>query len=72
MGRPGILDRILPMAGSASTLPRRSPSMRDSIIAIPGFAAIEEATESILIPASCSTSPSRETSLTRCWATFLR
>ena len=33
---------------------------------------MDEATESILIPASCSTLPSREISLTRCWATLAR
>ena len=46
-------------ARSASTAPRRSPSISASIIGRPDFVAMEEATESILMPASCSTFPSR-------------
>ena len=70
--RSGILVRIPPMARSASTAPRRSPSIRDSIISRPDLVAMLDATESILIPASCSTFPSRAISLTRCCATFAR
>ena len=57
MDRSGILDRILPLARLASAAGRRSPSISASIIARPDLVATEEATESILIPASCSTLP---------------
>jgi len=50
-----IFFRIFPMARSASTALRRSPSIRASIISRPDLVAIDEATESILMPASCST-----------------
>ena len=63
--RSGILARILPLARSARTGPRRSPSISASIIARPDLVAMEEATESILIPASCSTLPSRAISEAR-------
>jgi hypothetical protein len=46
--------------------------MRDPVIARPDFVAMDEATEPVLIPASCSTFPSRAISLTRCWAIFAR
>jgi hypothetical protein len=46
--------------------------MRASIISRPDLVATEEATESILIPASCKTPPRRAISLTRCWAIFAR
>jgi hypothetical protein len=46
--------------------------MSASIISRPDFVAMLDATESILMPASCSTSPSRAISDTRCWATLPR
>ena len=46
--------------------------MRASIISRPDFVAMLEATEPVLMPASCSTFPSRAISLTRCWATLAR
>ena len=49
LARSGILTRIRPIARSASTSGRRSPSMSDSIIDRPDLVTIEEATESILI-----------------------
>ena len=52
MARSGILARIRPLASWARTGPRRSPSISASIIARPDLVAIEQATESILIPAS--------------------
>ena len=70
--RSAIFDRILPMARSASTAPRRSPSISASIISRPDFVETDQATESSLMPASCSTFPRREISLTRCCAIFAR
>ena len=54
MDRSAIFARIVPLASWARTGPRRSPSISASIIARPDLVAIEEATESILIPASCN------------------
>src|SRR6266704_5179076 len=50
MDRSAILARILPLARSASTGPRRSPSTSAAIIARPDFVAIEDATEAGLDP----------------------
>ena len=72
MDRSAILDRIVPLASWARTGPRRSPSISASIIARPDLVAMDQATESILIPASCSTLPSRAISLTRCRTTLVR
>jgi hypothetical protein len=44
------LARIRPLASWASTGPRRSPSISASIIARPDWVAMNQATESILIP----------------------
>jgi len=72
MDRSAILDRIVPLASWARTGPRRSPSISASIIARPDLVAIDQATESILIPASCKVLPSRAISLTRCWTILVR
>src|SRR5216683_3485852 len=55
MDRSGILDRILSLASSARTGPRRSPPVSASIMARPDLAAMGEATESILMSAACGT-----------------
>ena len=70
--RSGILTRILPLARSASTAGRRSPSMRASIIARPDLVAMLEATGPVLMPASWSTLPSRCSSEVRDWTTLVR
>ena len=52
--RSGILLRSTPRASSASTAPRRSPSISALIISREDTPSTSEATESILIPASSS------------------
>ena len=72
IARSGIFGRIRPIASSASTSGRRSPSVSDSIIDRPDLVTMEEATESVLMPASWSTLPSRWTSEVFDWTTLAR
>jgi hypothetical protein len=65
MDRSGILARSVPRASSASTAPRRSPSISAAIMSREETPSTSEATESILIPASSSVFCSRWISLVR-------
>ena len=64
--------RIRPIARSASTAPRRSPSISASIIAVADFPVISLATEPSLIPADSSALASRWISEVRAWTVFIR
>jgi len=70
--RSAIFDRILPLASSARTGLRRSPSISASIIARPDLVAMDQATESILIPAPSSSFSSRWKHRVRSWASRVR
>ena len=72
--RPAIfcLDRSRPWARSASTAPRRSPSISASIIAVAETPVTSEATEDSLIPADSSAFCSRWISEVRAWTVFIR
>ena len=74
MDRSAILPavRSRPCARSASTSPRRSPSMSASIIAVDDMPVISLTTESSLIPADSSVFCSRWISEARAWTVFIR
>src|SRR6185437_13162109 len=74
MDRSAILPavRIRPRARSASTAPRRSPSISASIIAVAEAPVISEATEPSLMPADSSALPSRWISEVRACTVFIR
>jgi hypothetical protein len=63
--------RIRPLARSASTPPRRSPSISDSIIAVADTPVMLLATEPSLIPADSSALASRWISEVRAWTVFI-
>ncbi len=65
-------DRIRPMARSASTPPRRSPSISASIIAVDALPVISLATEPSLMPADSSALPSRWISEVRACTVLIR
>ncbi len=64
--------RIRPRARSASTPPRRSPSISDSIIAVAETPVMSLATEPSLIPADSSALASRWISEVRAWTVLIR
>ena len=64
--------RIRPIARSASTPPRRSPSISDSIIAVADWQVMLLATEPSLMPADSSALPSRWISEVRACTVFIR
>ena len=64
--------RIRPIARSASTWPRRSPSISESIIAVADTPVISLTTESSLIPADSSAFCSRWISEVRAWTVLIR
>ena len=63
--------RIRPIARSASTCPRRSPSISASIIAVDAVPVMLLATEPSLMPADSSALPSRWISEVRAWTVFI-
>jgi hypothetical protein len=63
--------RIRPTARSASTAPRRSPSISDSIIAVAETPVMLLATEPSLMPADSSALPSRWISEVRACTVFI-
>ena len=64
--------RIRPIARSASTAPRRSPSISASIIAVEDVPVMLLATEPSLMPADSSALPSRWISEVRAWTVLIR
>ena len=62
--------RARPLARSAITLPRRSPSISASIIAAGPLPVMPEATEPSLMPADSSVLSSRWISEVRAWTVF--
>jgi len=70
--RDGSTVRIRPIARSASTPPRRSPSISASIIAVADWQVMLLATEPSLMPADSSALPSRWISEVRAWTVFVR
>jgi hypothetical protein len=72
IARSAILAQARPMARSAITAPRRSPSMSAPVIAVGPLPVIAEATEPSLMPADSSVLPSRWTSEVRAWTFLVR
>lgn len=70
-GDPYAIEREL-LGLADSITPRRSASISASIMRRPETVAMLEATGSSLIPASCSTAPSRWISEVRCCTTLVR
>jgi len=60
-----------PIARSAITAPRRSPSIRASIIAVGPLPVMSEATEPSLMPADSSALSSRWISEVRAWTVLV-